>query len=302
MQKDLETLPKQVQAKIKKLQFADQFVVTNQDHGYVTEAKTGKEVLFKDWRFTMKDLAKILHVTLPWLYANLRGNVHYVYISKFNLPALSFFYQTPMEQLHKYRELSSVHLNSEDVFKWFNSYFDCGVRSVVIDAERIFGDSTDEATYLLAMGLLRRQKNVWDTAQKYVKDPELWDLCTNAPDFRYTSKYPLVKKPSFIKDAYSLGETDFHALSEYKYASTGLADMLSRGSYVFKAKTGRNGKMLFVFRGHPAFDEDKLASRVNSALEKSSYKQWQVDQALQGVANLFAVPAVDYFAKYPAEK
>lgn len=55
---------------------------------------------------------------------------------------------------------------------------------------------------------------------------------------------------------------DFHALKEYDYASVGMNELLSRGAGIFKATTGRNSKMLFVFNSEPAFDSEITRSSL----------------------------------------
>lgn len=291
----LQSLPPKAQAKLKRLQFADNLVLTNQKGGTVTELGSGKAVLEPDWSFTMKSLSQQLHVTLPWLYSNLRGSVRYVYISSFNLQVQSFFYQKPVEQLRQYHELSSVHLNTADVYSWFCKAFSYGVRSKVIPAERIFGEDADTALYALAMGFITSHKLDEKAVAKYVKDDNLWQLCAHSPAFRYTSKYPLVPQQSPIADARDLVNAQFHVLSEYPYASTGMTNLLSRGAGVYKAKGGKNGKMMFIFKEQPAFDEELLANRVHAALDGTDYKSYAIEQGLQATANLFAVPVADYF-------
>lgn len=298
----MQSLPPKVQDKIKQLHFKDCFVPTAQKGGIVTELASGKEVLEPEWGYTMKSLAKQLHVTLPWLYSNLRNDVRYVYISNFNLSAQSFFYQTPIKELRKYHELSSIHLNTEDVYDWFSNTFTYGIRSKVIPATRIFGDDAENALYTLAIGFITSHKLADEHVAKYVKNDELWQLCAKSPQFRYTSKYPLVAMPSPIANAQDLRHTTFHTLSEYPYASTGMTDILSRGAGIFKGKSGRNGKMMFIFMEQPAFDEVKLANRIYDALEETSYKGYIIEQGLQATCNLFAVPAVKYFELYPDAK
>ena len=298
----MQSLPPKVQDKIKQLHFKDCFVPTAQKSGIVTELASGKEVLEPEWSYTMKGLAKQLHVTLPWLYSNLRNDVRYVYISNFNLNAQSFFYQTPIKELQKYHELSSIHLNTNDVFSWFSNTFTYGIRSKVIPATRIFGDDVETALYPLAVGFITSHKLAEEAVAKYVKDDRLWQLCAHSPQFRYTSKYPLVAMPSPIADAQDLRHTTFHTLSEYPYASTGMADLLSRGAGIFKGKSGKNSKMAFIFMEQPAFDEIKLANRIYDALEGTSYKPYMIEQGLQATSNLFAVPAIKYFELYPDAK
>lgn len=298
----MQSLPPKVQDKIKQLRFKDNFVPTAQKGGIVTELASGKEVLEPEWGYTMKSLAKQLHVTLPWLYANLRDQVRYVYISNFNLSAQSFFYQEPIEDLRKFHELSSIHLNTQDVYTWFSNTFTYGIRSKVIPATRIFGDDVETALYTLAMGFITSHKLADEHVAKYVKNDELWQLCAKSPQFRYTSKYPLVVLPSPIADARDFKRKAFHTLKEYPYTSTGMTDILSRGAGIFKGKSGKNGKMIFVFMEQPAFDEVKLANRIYDALEGTSYKTYMIEQGLQATANFFAVPAVKYFELYPDAK
>lgn len=294
-EKYIQSLPHKVQARIKQLRFKDNFIPTAQTHGTVTELGSNKPVLEPAWAYTMKDLAKQLHVTLPWLYSNLRESVHYVYISSFNLQAQSFFYQESIENLQKHHELSSIHLNTEDIYNWFNNAFTYGIRSKVIPATRIFGDDMDSALYVLAMGFITSHKLAEEAVAKYVKDDTLWHLCVKSPAFRYTSKYPLVPQQSPIADARDLLNAKFHVLSEYPYASTGMTDLLSRGAGVYKNKHGKNGKMLFRLNSLPAFDEESLADRIYAALDGTDYKSYAIEQGLQATANLFAVPAADYF-------
>lgn len=298
----LQSLPPKVQDKLKRLKFKDNFVPTAQKGGIVTELASGKEVLEPEWSYTMKGLAKQLHVTLPWLYSNLRNDVRYVYVSSFNLQAQSFFYQKPIKELQKYHELSSIHLNTQDVYTWFSSTFTHGIRSKVIPATRIFGDDVETALYTLAMGFITSRKLAEEAVAKYVKDDKLWQLCTKSPQFRYTSKYPLVAMPSPIADAQDLKNAVFHTLKEYSYTSTGMTDILSRGAGIFKGKSGKNGKMMFIFMEQQAFDEVKLADKIYDALEGTSYKNYVIEQGLQATSNVFAVPAVKYFELYPDAK
>ena len=169
----LKTLPANVRTKLKKLQFADNLVLTVQKHGYVSELETGKDVLEKDWSYTMKSLSEKLCVSLPWLYQHLRGDVRYVYINKFNLVSQSFFYQKPVTELKKYHELSSIHLNNEDVFAWFNNHFDYGIRSKVIKADRIFGDATETVVRHIALAYTKDYSGIWDDIKQLVKDEKL---------------------------------------------------------------------------------------------------------------------------------
>lgn len=81
-----------------------------------------------------------------------------------------------------------------------------------------------------------------------------------------------------------------------------MTDLLSRGAGIFKGKSGRNGKMMFIFMEQPAFDEVKLADKIYNALEGASYKGYIIEQGLQATCNLFAVPAVKYFELYPDAK
>ena len=298
----LKTLPANVAKKLKKLQFADNLVLTVQKHGYVSELETGKDVLEKDWSYTMKSLSEKLCVSLPWLYQHLRGDVRYVYINKFNLASQSFFYQKPVEELKKYHELSSIHLNNEDVFTWFNNHFDYGIRSKVIKADRIFGDATETVVRCVALSHIQGYSDIWDDIKPLVKDEKLWNLCMKSPAFRLTSKYPLVSMPSPFLTADDFKNADFHVLKEYDYASVGMNELLSRGAGIFKAHNGKNSKMMFVFNSSPAFDTNKLSDQVYKILKDSGYKPRSIDQGIQATINLFAVPATRYFEAYPNEK
>lgn len=297
----LKTLPSSVQTKLKKLQFADNLVLTVQKHGYVNELESGEDVLEKDWSFTMKNLSEKLCVSLPWLYSHLRGGVRYVYINKFNLASQSFFYQKPVEELKKYHELSSIHLNNEDVFAWFNNHFDYGIRSKVIKADRIFGDATETVVRCVALSHIQGYSGIWDDIKPLVKDEKLWNLCIKSPAFRTTSKYPLVSMPSPFLTADDFKNADFHVLKEYDYASVGMNELLSRGAGVFKAKSGKNSKMMFVFNSSPAFDTNKLSNQVYEILKESGYKPRSIEQGIQATINLFSVPATRYFEAYPDE-
>ena len=298
----LKTLPANVAKKLKKLQFADNLVLTVQKHGYVNELETGKEVLEKDWSYTMKSLSEKLCVSLPWLYQHLRGDVRYIYINKFNLASQSFFYQKPVEELKKYHELSSIHLNNEDVFTWFNDHFDYGIRSKVIKADRIFGDATETVVRCIALSHIQGYSDIWDDIKPLVKDEKLWNLCMKSPAFRTTSKYPLVSMPSPFLTADDFKNADFHVLKEYDYASVGMNELLSRGAGVFKAKSGKNSKMMFVFNSPSEFDTIKLSNQVYEILKESGYKQRSIEQGIQATINLFAVPATNYFEAFPDEK
>ena len=95
---------------------------------------------------------------------------------------------------------------------------------------------------------------------------------------------------------------DFHVLKEYDYTSVGMNELLSRGAGIFKATTGRNSKMLFIFNSEPAFDSVKLQDQVYKVLKDSDYKPRSIDQGIQATINLFAVPATRYVEAYPNEK
>ena len=298
----LKTLPPQVAKKLKKLQFADNLVLTVQKHGYVSELETGKDVLEEDWSYTMKSLSEKLCVSLPWLYQHLRGDVRYVYINKFNLASQSFFYQKPVTELKKYHELSSIHLNNSDVFAWFNNHFDYYIRSKVIKADRIFGDATETVVRHIALAYIKGYSDIWDDIKPLVKDEKLWNLCMKSPAFHLTSKYPLVSMPSPFLTADAFKNADFHVLKEYDYASSGMNELLSRGAGIFKAHNGKNSKMMFVFNSSPAFDTTKLSNQVYEILKDSNYKPMTIDQGIQATINLFSVPATRYFEAYPNEK
>ena len=297
----LKTLPPQVTKKLKKLQFADNLVLTVQKHGYVNELESGKDVLEKDWSFTMKNLSEKLCVSLPWLYSHLRFNVRYVYINKFNLVSQSFFYQKPVKKLKKYHELSSIHLKNSDVFAWFNNHFDYYIRSKVIKADRIFGDATETVVRHIALAYIKGYSDIWDDIKPLVKDEKLWNLCMKSPAFRLTSKYPLVSMPSPFLTADDFKNAEFHVLKEYNYSSSGMNDLLSRGAGVFKAKSSKNSKMMFVFNSPRAFDTIKLSNQVYEILKDSNYKPMTIDQGIQATINLFAVPATNYFEAFPNE-
>lgn len=298
----LKTLPANVAKKLKKLRFADDLVLTVQKHGYVNELESGKDVLEKDWSFTMKNLSEKLCVSLPWLYSHLRCDVRYVYINKFNLVSQSFFYQKPVEELKKYHQLSSIHLNNEDVFAWFNDHFDYGIRSKVIKADRIFGDATETVVRRIALAYIKDYSGIWDDIKPLIKDEKLWNLCKKSPAFRITSKYPFVPMSSPFTQSDDLKNAEFHVLKEYDYSSSGMNDLLSRGAGVFKAKIGKNSKMMFVFNSPRAFDTTKLSNQVYEILKDSDYKQMTIDQGIQATINLFAVPAMNYFEAFPDEK
>ena len=95
---------------------------------------------------------------------------------------------------------------------------------------------------------------------------------------------------------------EFHVLREYDYASSGMNDLLSRGAGVFKAKSSKNSKMMFVFNSPRAFDTIKLSNQVYEILKDSGYKHRSVEQRIQATINFFAVPATRYFEAYPNEK
>ena len=298
----LKTLPANVRTKLKKLQFADNLVLTVQKRGYVNELDSGKDVLEEDWSYTMKNLSEKLCVSLPWLYQHLRGDVRYIYINKFNLSSQSFFYQKNVEDLKKYHELSSIHLNNEDVFTWFNNNFMYGIRSKVIKADRIFGDATETVVRRIALAYIKGYSGIWDDIKPLIKDEKLWNLCIKAPAFRKTSKYPFVSMPSPFTQSDDFKNADFHVLKEYDYASSGMNDLLSRGAGVFKAKSCKNSKMMFVFNSPRAFDTIKLSNQVYEILKDSGYKQRSIEQGIQATINLFAVPATNYFEAFHDEK
>lgn len=298
----LEELPPKVKQKLKKLQFAENLVLTRQEKGQVNELETGKDVFEKDWSYTMKSLAEKLHVSLPWLYQHLRGDVRYVYINKFNLVSQSFFYQKPVEELKEYHELSSIHLNNEDIFRWFNDHFSYGIRSKVIKADRIFGDATEIAVRRIAIGYIKDYSDVWEDIKPLVKDERLWNLCIKSPVFRLTSRYQFISMPSPFTKSDDFKNANFNVLSEYNYASSGMNELLSRGAGVFKAKSGRNSKMMFIFNSAPAFNVIKLSDQVYKILKNSGYKSRSIEQGIQATVNLFAVPAAKYFEAYPSEK
>ena len=298
----LKTLPANVRTKLKKLQFADNLVLTVQKRGYVNELDSGKDVLEEDWSYTMKNLSEKLCVSLPWLYQHLRGDVRYIYINKFNLSSQSFFYQKNVEDLKKYHELSSIHLNNEDVFTWFNNNFMYGIRSKVIKADRIFGDATETVVRRIALAYIKGYSGIWDDIKPLIKDEKLWNLCIKAPAFRKTSKYPFVSMPSPFTQSDDFKNADFHVLKEYDYASSGMNDLLSRGAGVFKAKSSKNSKMMFVFNSPRAFDTIKLSNQVYEILKDSNYKPMTIDQGIQATINLFAVPATNYFEAFHDEK
>ena len=71
---------------------------------------------------------------------------------------------------------------------------------------------------------------------------------------------------------------------------------------VFKAKSGKNSKMMFVFNSPRAFDTIKLSNQVYEILKESGYKQRSIEQGIQATINLFAVPATRYFEAFPDKK
>lgn len=295
----LKSLPSNVSQKIKKLQFADNLVLTKQQRGYVTEVKSGKEVKEADWSYTMKDLSAKLGVSLPWLYANLRDSVRYVYISSFNLIAQSFFYDKTIDELEQFHELSSIHLNNEDIFRWFNNHFSYGIRSIVIPAEKIFGENASVAVKRMTTGFINGNKDdMWYDVEKLVRDQKLWNLCKSSPVFRKTSKYPIISLTSPLKSADNFKNTTFHTLSEYDYTSMGMNELLANGAGIYKAKSGKNSKMLFTFNAKQAFDVMTLQDQMYKIF-KDDYKPRYIDQGIQSTINFFAVPAVKYFKLYP---
>lgn len=297
----LKSLLPNVSKKLKQLKLTDNLVLTEQKGGSVTELETNKPVIKKDWAYTMKSLAEQFHVSLPWLYNHLRNEVRYVYINKFNLQSQAFFYEKPIADLYNFHHLDSVHLNTNDVYKWFNGLFSYGIRSKIIPASLIFGDNTDTIVFNFALGYLQGSQHIYDDAEKFVQNQQLWNLCVKAPNFRKTSKYPLIELPSPIDDPYNLRYTKFDTLSNYKYSSTGMNVILRHSAGIFKAKTGRNGKMLFIYNSDDAFDVAKLSDRLYKFLKDAHYKPSQIEQAIVTTENLFAVPAIQYFEMFPDE-
>lgn len=297
----LKTLPPSVSKKLEQLKLTDNLVLTEQKGGSVTELTSGKAVTEKDWAYTMKSLAEQFHVSLPWLYNHLRNEVRYVYINKFNLQSQAFFYEKQITDLYKFHHLDSVHLNTNDVYGWFNDLFSYGIKSKVIPANRIFGDKTDTVVFDFALSSIQRGQHAWEDAERFVQNQQLWNLCTKSPSFRKTAKYPLISMPSPIDDSYTLQHTTFHTLSEYDYSSTGMNELLRRGAGIFKANSGKNGKMLFVFDTASAFDVAKLSERLYKFLKDTHYKPYQIEQGITAAENIFAVPAVTYFEMFPDE-
>ena len=297
----LKSLPPNVSKKLKQLKLTDNLVLTEQKGGSVTELETNKPVIEKDWAYTMKSLAEQFHVSLPWLYKHLRDQVRYVYINKFNLQSQAYFYEKPIADLYNFHHLDSVHLNTNDVYKWFNGLFSYGIRSKIIPASLIFGDNTDTIVFNFALGYLQGSQHIYDDAEKFVQNQQLLNLCVKAPNFRKTSKYPLISMPSPIDDSYTLQHTTFHTLSEYDYSSTGMNELLRRGAGIFKANSGKNGKMMFVFDTASAFDVAKLSERLYKFLKDTHYKPYQIEQGITAAENIFAVPAVTYFEMFPDE-
>ncbi|MDM8281833.1 hypothetical protein, partial [Lactobacillus gallinarum] len=191
------------------------------------------------------------------------------------------------------------HLNNEDVFTWFNDHFNYGIRSKVIKADRIFGDATETVVRRIALAYIKDYSGIWDDIKPLVKDEKLWNLCKKSPAFRITSKYPFVPMSSPFTQSDDFKNAEFHVLKEYDYSSSGMNDLLSRGAGVFKARSGKNSKMMFVFNSSPAFDATKLSNQVYEILKDSNYKPMTIDQGIQATINLFAVPATRYFEAYP---
>lgn len=140
----LAKLPKDTVAKIKKLKFANNLVLINRRYNLLQNVETGELIKKSDWNYTIPELVKKLHVSRSWLYNNLQSKVRYIYINNFDIESMAIFYEKSIKDLRYYQHLAPIHLNTQDVVKWFNDTFIHGKRSVVIDSQRIFGKESNQ--------------------------------------------------------------------------------------------------------------------------------------------------------------
>lgn len=293
----LGKLPKETVVKIKKLKFYKNLVLIRQRKNFLEEVETGELIKKSDWDFTLPELAQKLHVTRSWLYNNLRGDVRYIYINTFNLESLSIFYQKPMTELNKYRELAPIHLNTNDVIKWFNNTFYYGKRSVVINAENIFGKDANQILLNYGLNSISHLYLDINNLNKFVLNKKLWNLCLKAPHLYKTSKYPIFEISKSLTTI-DFKKINFHVLSEYTYAADGIRDILTLGADVYKSRKGKNSKMLFTFSYREPFDVAWVYQELCNRLKNTPYPQRAIDDTVAYLQNIFVVPAIQYFKFY----
>lgn len=294
----LARLPQDSISKIEKLKYSNNLVLINRRHGFLEEVETGKIIKKANWDFTIPEIAKKLHVSRTWVYINLQSNVRYIYINNFDIESLSIFYEKSIGELRQYRELTPIHLNTEDVVRWFNTSFIHGKRSIVINSQRIFGTDNDQILLTYALNSINHFRFDIHVLDKYVIDAKLWNLCLNAPVFHHTSKYPIVKIPKTIT-AQDLKSTTFHSLNEYKYAANGMRDLITSGSDVYKGCNGKNSKMLFTFSDNDPFDINWMYQEISKRLKNTPYSPKVIDDTVTALTDMFVVPAAKYFKELP---
>ena len=209
----LAKLPKDTVAKIKKLKFANNLVLINRRYNLLQNVETGELIKKSDWNYTIPELVKKLHVSRSWLYNNLQSKVRYIYINNFDIESMAIFYEKSIKDLRYYQHLAPIHLNTQDVVKWFNDTFIHGKRSVVIDSQRIFGKESNQILLDYAIRSIRRLLLDMNELNKYALDPKLWNLCRNAPVLHKTSKYPMIIIPKSLTPI-DFNNIKFHTLSE----------------------------------------------------------------------------------------
>lgn len=293
----LAKLPKDTVAKIKKLKFANNLVLINRRYNLLQNVETGELIKKSDWNYTIPELVKKLHVSRSWLYNNLQSKVRYIYINNFDIESMTIFYEKSIKDLRYYQHLAPIHLNTQDVVKWFNDTFIHGKRSVVIDSQRIFGKESNQILLDYAIRSIRRLLLDMNELNKYALDPKLWNLCRNAPVLHKTSKYPMVIIPKSLTPI-DFNNIKFHTLSEYKYSANGMRELLTSGSDIYKGKNGKNSKMLFTFSDNDPFDVNWMYQELSKRLNSKIYSPRVIDDTVTTLANMFVVPAVQYFKDF----
>lgn len=294
----LNKLPKETAEKIKKLKFAQNLVLIQKQHNTLKSVETNELIKKTDWNYTLPGIAQKLHVSRSWLYNNLQGRVRYIYLNNFDLQGLSIFYEKSIAELRQYRPLTPIHLCTQDVVEWFNSSFVHGKRSVVINAQNIFGEDASKILLDYALNGLNHLRLNMNDLDKYVLDKELWGLCCKAPRLYKTSKYPIVVIPKSLTVA-EFDKINFRSLGEYTYSANGMRDILTSGADIYKNKKGKNSKMLFTFPDNSEpFDTQWMYQELSKRLKDSSYSPKVIDDTVTTLVNMFVVPAVQYFKEF----
>lgn len=301
IEKFLKKLPEATVKKIKKLKVAQNLVLIDRKNNYIKEVGTSNLIEKADWDFTLPELEKLLHVSRPWLYSNLRGKVRYIYINNFDLETLSIFYNKPIKEIYYYRSLATIHLNTHDVVKWFNNSFFHGKRSIVTNAKRVFGEQANQILLNYALSCINHLNTHMNDLNEKALNSKLWNLCCEAPSLNHTSEYPIVELPLKISASH-LKKIQLHTLKEYTYSATGMRMVITSGAEIFKSRKGKNAKMLFTLPNNEPFDTSWLNQQLTHKLEGTSYTPRLISDTVTAIENMFVVPAVQFYKEFPNKR